>query len=127
MNITYIVIFAIVSAIAIYTILHASDWHESYTPWRYMTGFGSFIAFCMMLGFSFAYLGEKTTVISKANYQRIGDQIVVQVDGWPVQLTSDIRYLDKPLSIIKTIKRNAWGVEAATEYTISETILPEAH
>lgn len=126
MNYTFLTVYAIIAFVAIYTFCNQDNWHNSKIGWRVGTGVISFIA---LIIFSFASLstdlGETTVETLPAKSQRIGNEIVVQATGFPLYVVSDIKYLDMPLKITRTIKRNAYGCMPTTTYTVDIRELSE--
>jgi len=125
MNYTYISIFSIVAIVGIYTFFHQDNWHDNHVAWRSATGVISFIATIVLLFFSFSHIGETQILAMKAKSIRMGDEVIVQVDGWPVYTVNDIKYLDKPLDLVKTTTRNAWGCNVKSRYHVEIPQLSE--
>ena len=62
--------------------------------------------------------GTSTFEIKDAQEFKTDVNITAVADGYPPQLTTDMRFIDKDLIIEKEIKRNFYGLEMTTEYHI---------
>ena len=122
MNTLYIICLTVFAIIAIYTYINQNVWHNSHIGWRSATGIGSFVVSFIMLFFSFANVGETIVENRPANVLRMGDELFLQAKGWPTQSTTEIRYLDKELSLTRTSKHNAYGLNENDTYTIEPVI-----
>lgn len=83
------------------------------------------IAFGFMLIFSGVEgLGDDIVEIKPATNTRVGNDLIIQSDGWPTQVVSDIKFIDKPVQIKKVTPQNAWGGDLPAIYYI-ETVISE--
>ncbi len=78
---------------------------------------GTVIAFCMVVG-TFIPLFEKNVEKFDATSLKASQDIVVQSPGLPTQLVTDIKFLDKPLTIIKHTNTNLYGLNENPTYTV---------
>jgi hypothetical protein len=118
MNYYYIITLALVSIVAIYTFFNQDKWHNNHVGWRCAIGVISFIAMLVMVFVSFNLIGDETVETRMATSQRMGNEVIVQVNGWPTFHVTDIKYLDVPLKVTKTTELNAWGCCPKLKYFI---------
>lgn len=82
-------------------------------------GFG--VAFILLL-FSFLLpFGDMEVEEMAATNTQVGDELIIQVDGWPTQVENKISLLDKEVSVEKATLRNAWGGRYGTVYSVKLT------
>ena len=53
--------------------------------------------------------GKPITEYRSASSIRSGNEIIVQAEGFPTQIVSDMKFIDKKLMIVRTIRTNVWG------------------
>jgi hypothetical protein len=91
-------------------------------------GFSTFIlsgfAVIMFVTSGFLPIGDSLVEYKKASNTRVGDELVIQATGFPTQNIVDIRFIDKPVRVVKTISTNAWGGGIRTTYSVV-TDIPE--
>jgi len=118
MNETYLIITGIVAVISIIGIYNRwFDQFESFT--KFITVIlSTMAAIVMLMGSFFATLGDDTSHDYNAKTERIDDVIIVKSGDFPIQTTSDMKYIDKELYITRTQKHNAWGFPLLYTYEI---------
>jgi len=68
-----------------------------------------------------APLGDSIVEIKQATNTRVGDQLVIQSEGFPTQIVTDIGLVDKEVQIRKTTPKNSWGGKLQESYTVEKT------
>lgn len=65
-------------------------------------------------------IGDKIHTTKPATNSRVGDVLVIQADGFPVQLTQNMAFIDKKVQIMEIQPTNAWGnkLEVGITYEI---------
>ncbi len=120
MNTTYLIINALVAAFFVYTLIKP----EKY--WRYeskdsdgLLAIASLVFTGLLTLLSFTPLtGPKTYVVKDANKIRFNNEIIVSVDSWPTQITTDIQFIDSPVEMVQTNLHNAYGAVIQTDYSV---------
>lgn len=118
MNNTYLLIELIVTLFVIYTMIHADGW------WSYHAHDGKqFLAIIAMIVaivlFPISFIpgtGDPKFTVKDAYSQKMGNEVIVKVDGWPTQITDKIEFVDVPLQINRREPRNAWGIDCTSSY-----------
>ena len=71
-----------------------------------------------MTGLSFAPIFDYRVDKLDAVSTKVGDVIVVQVSNEPTQMVTDIKFIDKPLVIIKDTNVNLYGLVETSTYSV---------
>lgn len=91
-------------------------------------GFSTFIltigSIIMLVMSGLLPIGDAVVEYKTASNTRVGDELVIQATGYPTQNITDIRFIDKPVKVVKTIATNAWGGYCFTTYSVT-TDIPE--
>lgn len=119
MNTTYLAIEAFLTLFVIYTMIHSRNWWESIAhEGKQLLAIVSLIVAIILFPVSFIPgTGEPNFTVKDAYSQKVGNEIVVQVDGWPTKITSDIKFIDVPLQIKRIEPRNSWGIDCNNSYS----------
>lgn len=121
---TYIIIMAIYMILAVISIFYYDCLAYNASQPKLLAGILSLFGSIILFGASFCDGIGNTTYTTKAAYsQRVGNEIIVQVDGWPTTSTTNIKFDDVPLSMEQVQHRNAWGIVGKTEYFV-DTLKP---
>ena len=76
------------------------------------------IAVAMLL-FSAAFpFGYTSYEIKPATNTRVGNELIIQAEGWPTQIINHIGFVDKEVQIRQTHFRNVWGGGMNREYQV---------
>ena len=76
------------------------------------------IALSMLLISGIAPVGFDEITTYPATNTRVGDQLVIQAENVPTQISSDISLIDKPVQIKEIHQHNAWGGGMGIKYEI---------
>lgn len=118
MNIPYLTIELLSTLFTVYTIIHPEEWWNHYSrDLNQILAIIALIASIAMfpIGFIPGIGGDRYTV-KDAYSQRIGNEIVAKVDGWPIQTTDKIEFMDVPLQIKRVEPRNVWDIDYSSNY-----------
>jgi len=74
-------------------------------------GFGLIFSIVLPTGY------DKITMYPATN-TRVGDQLIIQAENVPTQISSDISLINKPVQIKKISENNAWGGCLQVKYEI---------
>lgn len=123
MNELYLVIMFVVITMAVVL------WCQFDSLMDYFIGFLSIlISTCVsivMLALSIATpTGEDIVKIHTATNTKIGNELIIQANGVPTQVITDIKFIDAPVQIKEILYQNAWGSSLNTVYEV-ETIKTE--
>ncbi len=126
MNTTYLIIELLITLFAVYTIIHSEVWWEHYA--KSANQMFSLLALIASLGmFPIGFIpgtGEDQITIKDAYSQKMGNEIIVKVDGWPTQITEKIEFIDVPLQIKRVEPHNAWGIDCTSAYKFQVQVKP---
>ena len=93
---------------------------ETDNSFRGVLGFvGLFASLVMLLISGITPIGDVEDVVKKATNTRVGDELIIQSNGFPTQKITDIGFIDKPVNLTKRTNTNAWGGELSTEYIVT--------
>jgi hypothetical protein len=118
MNTTYLAIEAFITIFVIYTIIHSDSWwsHHAHDGKQFLSII-MFIVSVAMLPIGFVPgNGEPHLTVKDAYSQKMGNEVIVKVDGWPTQITDKIEFVDVPLQIKRIEPRNAWNIDCTSSY-----------
>lgn len=74
---------------------------------------------CVMLLLSAIMpLGAGLIEIKPATNTKIGNELIIQADGFPTQVIDNIKFIDQPVQVRKLQFQNAWGGGLNTEYEV---------
>lgn len=85
---------------------------------RQVSTFIGLIISLLMLIFSVIFPGKDIVEIRPATNNRIGNELVIQADGYPTQISKSIELIDKEVQIKKISKRNVWGGGLSNSYEV---------
>jgi len=115
MNYTYILSLALVLWLFVYSIYKGRD--------VFIFGL-SLVALCVMGVLQFAPMFDGSNVTTRAISYKINNEIIVQSDGNPTQIVTDLKFVDVPLQVRKVNTKNAWGFYTGTPTYTVEIIQP---
>lgn len=119
MNTNYLLIEGIIFLFLVYTFIKSEDWWEyRASDGKQFLSFVSLLVSVILLVVSFIPgTGETNYTIKDANSQKMLHQIIAQVEGWPTQITENIKFIDAPLQIKRSEPRNAWGIDCTSAHS----------
>lgn len=121
MNEIYLTIMFFVIAGTILACCFADDLMEYFMGTGVLVvGVGLFGSFTMLVFSGVLPLGEPLVDIRPATNTRVGDELIIQANGFPTQTITDIALIDKQVQVKKTTPQNAWGGDMVEQYTVEE-------
>jgi hypothetical protein len=63
-------------------------------------------------------IGDDIIEIKSATNTKIGNELIIQADGFPTQVIDNIKFIDQPVQVRKTQYQNAWGGGMNTRYEV---------
>jgi hypothetical protein len=109
MNETYLIINILLIVYCIGQIATGAVEYSSSVFRAFSTIILSMIAVIMLL-FSAAFpFGDTSYEIKPATNTRVGNELIIQAEGWPTQVINNIEFIDKEVQIRQTHFRNVWG------------------
>jgi hypothetical protein len=70
-------------------------------------------------------VGSDIVEFKPASNTRVENELIIRADGFPTQIISDIKFIDKPVQIKKITQQNAWGGNLYTTYQVELLIKTE--
>ncbi len=120
MNNIYITALIISAVFLLFTIINADEWwsHRA-SDAKGITAFVLFMvtAILPIVGF-IPGIGNSNESVKNAYSQKMGNEIIVQVDGWKTQIVTDLKFVDVPLQIKRIEKLNAYGMGGEYSYEV---------
>lgn len=93
---------------------------------REVTTFLSLVTFGIMLILSTVLpIGDDIIEIKPAINTKVGNELIIQAEGWPTQVINDIAFIDKEVQVKKLIRQNTWGADMYPIYTVEPLIKTE--
>ena len=89
--------------------------------WGFATLMSSLVSIVMLILSGIAPIGNDLVEVKPATNTRVGNELMIQTQGWPTQVITDIKFIDKPVLVKKVIEQNAWGGDLLTTYIIEES------
>ena len=78
-------------------------------------------AFAFVLGLLFSgilAIGETKEQVKPATNTRVGDELIIQAEGFPSQVISDMKFIGKEVQVKEIKYHNAWGGGLETKYEV---------
>lgn len=56
-------------------------------------------------------IGETGITEHLATNTKVENELIIQSNGIPTQITTDIKFVDQPVKVVKIIPTNVWGIK----------------
>ena len=109
MNETYLIITGLLIGYCMVQICTGALGYQSSELRGVSTIILSGISLLMLLFSAVLPLGDELQEVKPATNTRVGNELIIQAEGWPTQVINNIEFIDKEVQIRQTRQRNAWG------------------
>lgn len=122
MNETYLIVMGLLIVYCTIQYITGADFDYGFRGFStfMLTGFAGI----MLILSGMLPIGDDVVEYKTASNTRVGDELVIQATGYPTQNITDIRFIDKPVRVVKITSSNAWGGGLSTTYSVV-TDIPE--